>query len=221
MTASTNYLTRISIGFNSDTGRLIRKIIPANNSCLFTAVYFCVTNGKFNPNIGTELRKIIADKVKNDPVQFNDAILGCPNDEYCKRILKDDVWGGSIELKILSDHYKIEIVAVDIQNIRLNKFGEDQRYPTRILLIYDGIHYDALYFELIGNEDQQITIFNSENSDLLNMALQVASEAKSKRQFTDTKNFKLKCLVCGERFTGSHEANQHASKTGHINFSEV
>lgn len=50
--------------------------MPANNSCLFTAVHFCTSNGKFNPNIGSELRKLIAEKVRSDPVQFNDAILG-------------------------------------------------------------------------------------------------------------------------------------------------
>lgn len=57
---------------------LIRKIVPANNSCLFTAVYFCISNGKFNPDIGSELRKIIVTNVKNNSVQFNDAILGMP-----------------------------------------------------------------------------------------------------------------------------------------------
>ena len=88
LTASSDYLTSISIGFNKDTGRLLRKIVPANNSCLFTAVYFCISNGKFNPNIGNELRKVIADRVKDDPL-FNDAILGCPNKEYRKKIMKD------------------------------------------------------------------------------------------------------------------------------------
>lgn len=110
---------------------------------------------------------------------------------------------------------------MDIQNCRLNKFGEDKKYPTRILLIYDGIHYDALYFELVGNEDQPITVFTSENLDLLSMALEVASEAKLKGQYTDVKNFKLKCLVCNECFKGSQEADAHAKSSGHINFSEI
>lgn len=135
--------------------------------------------------------------------------------------MKDDVWGGGIELAILSAHYGIEIVAVDVQNCRLNKFGEDKKFPTRILLVYDGIHYDALYFELLGNEDQPITVFTSENQDLLNMALELASEAKSKGQYTDVRNFSLKCLACNERFKGSQEADSHAKSSGHINFSEV
>lgn len=67
----------IANGFlNKNTGRLLRKVVPANNSCLFTAVYFCISNGAFNPNIGSDLRKIIVARVKEDPIQFNDAILG-------------------------------------------------------------------------------------------------------------------------------------------------
>lgn len=149
------------------------------------------------------------------------SLLGCPSKEYQAKIVRDDVWGGAIELAILSAHYGIEIVAVDIQNCRLAKFGEDKKYPTRILLIYDGIHYDALYFELVGNEDQPITVFTSENLDLLSMALEMASEAKQKGQYTDVKNFKLKCLVCNECFKGSQEADSHAKSSGHINFSEI
>lgn len=110
---------------------------------------------------------------------------------------------------------------MDIQNVRLNKFGEDKRYPTRCLLLFDGIHYDALYFELVGNEDQPITVFTSENQDLLSMALELAAEAKSRGQFTDVKNFKLKCLACNECIKGGQEADAHAKSTGHINFSEI
>ena len=115
----------------------------------------------------------------------------------------------------------MEIVAVDTQNVRLNRFGEDKKYPTRVLLIYDGIHYDALYFELFGNEDQPVTIFTTDNAELLDMTLELAKEAKAKNQFTDIKNFKLRCLVCQDCFKGSEEANIHANQLGHINFSEI
>lgn len=36
---------------------------------------------------------------------------------------------------------------VNTQHSVINKFGEDQDYGQRILLIYDGIHYDPLYLE--------------------------------------------------------------------------
>jgi len=208
---------------NRNTGKLVRKVVPANNSCLFTAVYFCISNGVFDPTIGRSLRKVIVSKLKEDQIQYNDAILGCPNEEYRKKIISDDVWGGSIELKILSEYYSMEIVAVDTLNVRLNRFGEDKNYSSMIFLIYDGIHYDALYFEKRDKPGSVITIFptkSQDSSELLVMALEVAKEAKSKGQFTDIKNFKLKCLACSDCFTGSEEANLHASKTGHTNFGE-
>lgn len=125
--------------------------------------------------------------------------------------------GGSIELKILSDYYAIEIVAVDILNLRLNKFGEDKNYSSRIFLIYDGIHYDSLYME---GPEQAVTIFSTKEPEFLDLALEVAKEAKSKRQFTDVKRMTVKCLACNKAFATTTEANEHAKKTGHINFGE-
>lgn len=44
--------------------------------------------------------------------------------------MKEEVWGGSIELRILSDYYSVEIVTVDTQNVRVNRFGEDKSYGS-------------------------------------------------------------------------------------------
>ena len=60
---------------------------------------------------------------------------------------QDDSWGGAIELAILSSYFGLEIDVVNTQHSLINKFGEDQNYGQRILLIYDGIHYDRLYLE--------------------------------------------------------------------------
>ena len=45
----------------------------------------------------------------------------------------------------------------------------------------------------------------------------VLNEAK---QFTDTTNFTLRCEVCQLGLRGEKEAQEHAKKTGHINFQE-
>ena len=92
-----------------------------------------------------------------------------------------------------------------------------------IFLIYDGIHYDSLYFEKFSKPNVPITTFTTNSDDspqLIAMALEMANEAKSKGQFTDVRNFKLKCIACNDAFTGPEEANKHARKTGHINFGE-
>jgi ubiquitin thioesterase OTU1 len=93
------------------------------------------------------MRELVAATVKSQPEMYSEALLGKPNKDYCKWIQLDDSWGGAIEIAILSSYYGLEIDVVDTQNAIINKFGEDQNYGQRILLIYDGIHYDPLYLE--------------------------------------------------------------------------
>ena len=59
------------------------------------------------------------------------------------------------------------MVAVDTQNVRLNRFGEDCNYGQRILLIYDGIHYDPLMFESLDYNKSKIkTIFDANDAQM-------------------------------------------------------
>lgn len=96
------------------------------------------------------MRHIIAQEVAADPSQYNDAVLGKSNAEYCSWIQRADSWGGAIEVAILSNYYGIEIDVVDIQNAIINRFGEDRNYGLRVFLLFDGIHYDPLYMENEG-----------------------------------------------------------------------
>lgn len=93
------------------------------------------------------MRQIIAESVSNDPDNYSEAVLGKPNPEYCRWILKPDSWGGAIELAVLSNFYGLEIAVVDTLNAIINRFGEDQHYAQRVFLMFDGIHYDPLYLE--------------------------------------------------------------------------
>ena len=109
------------------------------------------------------MRELVAGTVKSQPEMYSEALLGKPNKDYCKWIQLDDSWGGAIEIAILSSYYGLEIDVVDTQNAIINKFGEDQNYGQRILLIYDGIHYDPLYlepFSVIFAERNCETCFN-------------------------------------------------------------
>lgn len=93
------------------------------------------------------MRQLIVTHVKADSETYNEAILGKPPAEYCQWILNPNSWGGAIELSILCKYYGIEIAVVDTINAIINRFGEDQNFPHRVLLIFDGIHYDPLYME--------------------------------------------------------------------------
>ncbi|KAL1132747.1 hypothetical protein AAG570_010699 [Ranatra chinensis] len=198
----------------------MRKVVPADNSCLFTSVGF-VLGGKIDTSCGNYMRQIIADQVSKDDENYSEAILGKPNKEYCKWILKPESWGGAIELAVLSHFYGIEIAVVDTMNTVINRFGEDKNYEYRVFLIFDGIHYDPLYRETLEADDTIQTLFLSSNEKVLQEAEELAQEAKSSKQYTDVNNFTLKCLVCHELLTGQHQAQTHAQTTGHMNFGEI
>lgn len=140
-------------------GILMKHVVPADNSCLFSSVYF-VLNGKVDDtgSVAPFLRQVIAETVSKDPEKFNEAILGKPNAEYCKWIQDETSWGGAIEVAILAEYYGIEIAVVDTINAIINRFGEDQNFAHRVLLLFDGIHYDPLYLEPLEVSD---TIFSA------------------------------------------------------------
>ncbi|XP_014240535.1 ubiquitin thioesterase OTU1 [Cimex lectularius] len=202
------------------TGLLLRQVVPADNSCLFTSIGF-VLGGKVDPSCGTYMRQIIAEQVGSNEDEYSEAILGKPNKDYCKWIQKPESWGGAIELAVLSNFYGMEIAVVDTMNAVINKFGEDKNYEYRVFLIFDGIHYDPLYREMIGGEMKIQTMFLRSNENALREAEELAQEAKSSRQYTDVNRFTLKCLVCREKLQGQTQAQAHAKKTGHMNFGET
>ncbi|XP_068143432.1 ubiquitin thioesterase Otu1 [Drosophila tropicalis] len=212
----------LAVPSNGDfNGILLKKVVPADNSCLFTSIRF-VLNGKVDTSEGSEMmRHIIAQEVAADPQQYNDAVLGKSNSEYCSWIQKADSWGGAIEVSILSNYYGIEIDVVDIQNAIINRFGEDKNFGLRVFLLFDGIHYDPLYMETATSPDRPATIFPVEEISVYQQAEQLANEAKSSRQFTNVDKFTLRCLQCDVMLVGQQQAQKHAESTGHAQFGEI
>jgi len=107
--------------------------------------------GKIDLSSGNFMREIIANAVKDNQIEFSEAVLGKPNKDYCEWIRNPNSWGGAIEVSILSNFYGMEIAVIDTQSGSISKFGEDKDYPHRVFLIYDGIHYDPLYLESPAN----------------------------------------------------------------------
>lgn len=71
-------------------------------------------------------------------------MLGKSPNEYCSWITSPQNWGGEIELLILSQFYETQIAAFDIKSKRCFTYGKDKNYKDRVLLLYDGLHYDPL-----------------------------------------------------------------------------
>ncbi len=206
-------------------GVLTRRVVPANNCCLFTSVDFVVNSRRqVELDSAKPMRKLIAKIVSGNADLYNEAFLGKSNSCYCSWIKREDSWGGAIEISLLATYYKVEIDVVDTQSGRIDRFGEDRNYDQRVLLIYDGIHYDPLVMEVLDSTQSSPllqTVFPRSDDSVLMQAQEIASEAKQSRQYTDVDNFTLRCLICQTPLQGQAQAQNHAQKTGHINFGEI
>lgn len=216
--STTTTATPSSAAASASKRKMVRKIVPADNSCLFASISFVMLQ---NTSFADDLRLLAANSIASDPITYTDAFLGKPNWEYCEWLTKKDHWGGAIELNVFSQHYQTEINAVDVQSGRIDRFGEGNAYPNRVFVMYDGIHYDPM--GLVEKDGGQIikTVFPTDDASFQAMALQVADELKKGRQFTDLSGFSLRCMVCNTPLKGQTQAQQHAKETGHMNFGEV
>ncbi|KJE97376.1 ubiquitin thioesterase OTU1 [Capsaspora owczarzaki ATCC 30864] len=204
--------------------KLVRRVVPADNSCLFNSIWYAMIDRQLQPVQGAnELRQAVAEAVRADPITFDEATLGMARDKYIAWILDREHWGGGIEISILCKHFATEMDVVDTQTLRIDRFGEADGYSNRIFLIFDGIHYDILAEPCGPSEspDRDITVFPVSDQGAEQRALAVAKEANQKRQFTNLAGFTIRCLACQTPLVGQREAQAHAMSTGHTNFGEV
>ena len=98
------------------TTSLQRKVVPADNSCLFTAINYCMSGSLVPSEHSAFMREVIANVVSSDQEKFSEAYLGRANQQYCTWILTKDAWGGAIEVQILAEYFQVEIVVVDTKS---------------------------------------------------------------------------------------------------------
>lgn len=84
-------------GGNFTNGILLKQVVAADNSCLFTSIGF-ILSGKVDTTSGSYMRQIIAQTVHNEKETYNSGILGRDNAEYCAWIMQESNWGGAIEV---------------------------------------------------------------------------------------------------------------------------
>lgn len=126
---------------------MIRKVVPADNKCLFTAVGYAVEK---RMDMAKELRYAAASIIMSDPEKYNEVYLGMPNTEYVQKLSDDNTWGSAQEVAILGEYLGIEIAVVLIQTGEVQRFGQDKSFTERIFLLYDGVHYDAVVWSDSG-----------------------------------------------------------------------
>ncbi|THH17533.1 hypothetical protein EW146_g3295 [Bondarzewia mesenterica] len=208
-----------------DGGYLVHRIVPDDNSCLFSSIAVV-----FEQDItkAPKIRQIVADVIRNDPDTWTEAILGRPRNDYITTILSPNSWGGAIELTILATYYATEIASIDVETGRIDRFTPSSGASVnRVLLIYSGIHYDAaLIAPELGVPEEWCTCIvpvesqQDDDDGVLRALKALADKLRSKRRFTNTATFDLKCEVCGKGLKGEKEARAHASETGHVKFGE-
>lgn len=201
-----------------DAGYLQLRVVPDDNSCLFSAIGIIFEGGM---GAAQSLRKVVADAIRSDLVSYPDVVLGQPREQYISKIQDPKTWGGAIELSIFSKHYKTEISSFDVATGRCDRFGQDE-YESRCILVYSGIHYDALTLSPlpVSPPSFHTTIFPVVDQTILPTAETLIGQLRARHYYTDTSNFDLKCGVCGEGLIGEKGAREHAKKTGHVDFGE-
>ncbi|PBK78278.1 OTU-domain-containing protein [Armillaria solidipes] len=208
----------------AEGGYLIHRVVPDDNSCLFSSVALI-----FEQDIAKapKMRQIVAEGIRADGETYNEAILGRPPADYISTILKPATWGGAIELGILAAHYKTEICSIDVETGRVDHFPAGPHGSgMRCILIYSGIHYDAATLApmLEAPNEWHQTVFpvsNADDSDsILVAAKKLTDSLRSKKAFTNTSTFDLKCEQCGQGLKGEKGARVHAEETGHVRFGE-
>ncbi len=161
-----------------DGSQLVKRVIVSDNSCLFNSVGYVVARRR---DMAQELRHVVARDVAADPATFSAAVLEKEPAEYCKWILDPQRWGGQIELQVLASHFQKEIAAFDIRTKRCDLYGQGMGYRERAMVIYDGLHYDALALSAFGGapEELDVTLFEVSTA-LLQEAQQAAEQLVSR-----------------------------------------
>lgn len=219
-------------------GYLALRVMPDDNSCMFTAF-----GGVLQiPDPAPALRRQVGEYILAHPDKFDKVVLEMEPQRYAQTMLSPERWGGAIELSVLSDIYDIEICSVDVkvceptQRSKLSKYRSNKpksqrvdRYgegkATRCLLLYSGVHYDRIAFtmDLSLPVDFDETKWDVGNDAVVEMAQRLAKQLKDKHYFTDTTDFVLRCDVpgCGWIGAGAAEASKHMKETGHSALSEM
>jgi len=204
-----------------DDGVVLKREIPDDNACLFNAIGYCLENKSMDKS--QNLRNLIAGFISSDPITYDEGILQKSNSDYCAWIKRQNSWGGSVELMIFADYFKCEIYAFDVTRSRPNLFGEGKNYHQRIYLLYNGIHYDSVVYNLVPDDptpDFDVTVFNPKDANIEMAVQDLGKKELKKGNFVDEYNYSLICLECRKTFKGNAEAVKHAKISGHQNFDQ-
>jgi len=202
---------------------MIKRVIPADNSCLFNSIAYAMENK--SRNYAGYLRQVVATYIASDPEKYNEAYLDMNNEKYQKWILDGKNWGGAIEADILAKHYNTEICTIDVNSLSINVFGSEQNFKRRIYLLYDGVHYDVIARNISEDmpEEMDVTIFKPLDNAASEGAFTLSKELNYRVHHhpSELSSPKIECGACSKRLGSQNDAKSHYQQTGHYNFSQA
>lgn len=210
--------------------------MPDDNSCLFTAVGGCLrglpipnsspSSTSYTPEL---LRRIVVEHIQSNPSKYTAVVLDAASPAaYCARMLRPDVWGGAIELGIISEIFELEICSVDVKTNNVYRYGEGAGYKQMCMLVYSNIHYDRIAESLVpGSADVDFEVVRWDvdgrrSEALLGKARELCRVLREEHHyFTDTSEFVVSCNTCGWIGQGEKQVVKHSRMTGHTDISEI
>mmetsp|Transcript_11049 Transcript_11049/g.30757 ORF Transcript_11049/g.30757 Transcript_11049/m.30757 type:complete len:313 (+) Transcript_11049:31-969(+) len=208
----------------ASVGELERLVVPADNSCLFTAIRSAL---QLTERLTSDdLRRIVKEKILSDPANFDPFCLAVSEKDsaaYADWIMQGDSWGGAIETQILADYFGVQICSLSIQRGAENPpCPEEPVGDARIYLLYDdGVHYDVIMTGQPANNAGKSGCFSVKDEVARAKAHVVAKDLKERKQYTDAAGCSVQCMVCFQKFVGFKEAAQHGKETGHQNLVQI
>ena len=218
-------------------GTAARRAVYADGNCLFVALAYLLRGERPDPTTAKaaaqKMRAVCASVVAADPVTYPDAALEKPRPEYGTWIQTEDVWGGALELSVLSkcggdlveggaSFDDVVLHCVDVRTGVAQRYGEGRGRVC--FLLFDGVHYDPVVLAPSSDAPESpadITLVASDDMMALHAVEALAASERNARRFTDTSSFALQCLVCGAGLKGNADAEAHAAATGHQNFAQT
>ncbi|KAI0206025.1 hypothetical protein F4808DRAFT_189205 [Astrocystis sublimbata] len=210
---------------------LVLRVMPDDGDCMFTAVGGALGGlTAVGASSGTEqwtpaaLRRIVVDAIRREPIRFDANFLGAEPNRYCDRI-SSGMWGGGIELSILSEIFGVEICSVDVKTGKTYHFGEGQEYEEFCVVMYSGVHYDRVAEALEGVSGMvefDVTRWNTVgNERILRRTQDICKILQERHYYTDVTDFVVTCNQCGDILQGEKAITQHARSTGHSGVTEI
>ncbi|KAI0879835.1 OTU-domain-containing protein [Annulohypoxylon maeteangense] len=220
---------QISVFMPETNSTLVLRVMPDDNSCLFTAVGGALRGFRSDPDqlfSAEALRRIVVDHIHANPEKYTAVILGKSPQAYCNNMLRPDVWGGDIELSVISEVFQLEISVVDVKTGNVYRIGQGNGYEMRCVIVYSNIHYDRVAEIFV--EGQEVLEFDvarwavDSSEHIITHTQELCKKLKEEHHYyTDTSDFVVMCNQCGWLGQGQKSLAEHAIQTGHSDISEI